>query len=48
MFDAEFEFLLVRELILPLSVGISLLPITVLDHTVELYLIFNSPHKVQT
>ena len=46
MFDAEFIFLVIRELVLSLSVGISLLPITVLDHTVELYLIFSSPRKV--
>ena len=48
MFDAEFEFLVIREIILSLSVGISLILITVLDHTVGLYLIFNSPHKVKT
>ena len=42
MFDAEFEFLVIRKLILSLLVGIFLQPITVLDHTVEPYLIFKS------
>ena len=43
IFDPEFEFFVISELILSLSVGISLQPIAVLDHTVGPYLTFNSP-----
>ena len=43
MFDPEFEFFVISDLILSLSVGLSLQPIAVLDHTVGPYLTFNSP-----
>ena len=47
MFDLEIEFLVIKELILSLSVGISHEPITVLDHIVGSYLTFNSPYKIK-